>query len=872
MTATSPSLDSVASTTVSRRVVERLRQRVGLLSIGMLVAVCASALRPSASAPDRRQAVVEILQQRGFAATADDVVFMDGPRGVMSSAFSSARLLVRASAPGPDGVDPEQPNDIFLLEAKLSPGGALLDLSAAHNLSETTGADETRPVMVGDRAVYASNSGIEGAPSVVTILDFSGQPPLDWPLVSRAQNAITNWQQTGRLRGVGRKTYVVQGNGEVSVARESGEVVVATGAQRVVLPLADQGAALPGWITLDASEVAQPGNLVTWAVDRVRFEVGDENMQAFKQVFFEAKDFFDRNREELTGATAEADIADDMGEDLGAPRREIAADPDLGWPPAPLEPWVTPALPGEGQWNAKEDPAFFRSQPNLPPTFLTTFIRSDKGRKTTRVYIALWDPRQVELHMMAGTVEPKGATGKAGPGLIPRTPEMMKRVVAATNAGFQALHGEFGMMADGVVYLPPKPFAATVMRLRDGSTAFGTWPRDPTVPDQVVSYRQNMTVMVQDEQFNPYNRTWWGGTVPGSEDKTHTVRTGICLTKERFVAYFYGADLSPEALAQSMIQARCSYGLALDMNAGHSGMEFYRVAPSGELPTLSRGLETSWEAEGNVPDMPGWEFRSKRLIKGMGLMNFPRYIKREARDYFYLTLRHVLPGENLPAVLSPAPEGDGVWRVKGLPQHGFPYALAISDVHPDKNDASKAFRVLALDPRTLSGPSKGEDKKTVLTLDAGSSGEHSLWLTGDSFALAPAAPDKSSLRLLSGSPKVGTGAALVCVHPESHFAYYAEASDAKAGKQTDLGAIAALMTSIGCNDQLALAAPLALTLGDGTDLAGQAAHPPRAPSSVRLVRRQAPAGVRFFEDTPIVPRDEWYRLQAQRVRYFKKHD
>ena len=26
-------------------------------------------------------------------------------------------------------------------------------------------------------------------------------------------------------------------------------------------------------------------------------------------------------------------------------------------------------------------------------------------------------------------------------------------------------------------------------------------------------------------------------------------------------------------------------------------------------------------------------------------MNFPRYIKREGRDYFYLTLRYVLPGE-----------------------------------------------------------------------------------------------------------------------------------------------------------------------------------------------------------------------------------
>ena len=33
---------------------------------------------------------------------------------------------------------------------------------------------------------------------------------------------------------------------------------------------------------------------------------------------------------------------------------------------------------------------------------------------------------------------------------------------------------------------------------------------------------------------------------------------------------------------------------------------------------------------------------------------------------------------------------------------------------------------------------------------------------------------------------------------------------------------------------------------------------------------QAPGGRRFFEDTPVVKRDEWYKLQQHRVRYFKK--
>ncbi len=42
-----------------------------------------------------------------------------------------------------------------------------------------------------------------------------------------------------------------------------------------------------------------------------------------------------------------------------------------------------------------------------PPAFLTHVHPHRSPRKATRVYISLWDPRQVELHMMAGTVEPK---------------------------------------------------------------------------------------------------------------------------------------------------------------------------------------------------------------------------------------------------------------------------------------------------------------------------------------------------------------------------------------------------------------------------------------------------------------------------------
>jgi hypothetical protein len=874
-----------------RRLGRSLKARVGLVVVSGLVAAAVAAREGSRAKGDRRDALAADLREDGYRLEPKDVVFLDGARNAVSAAVRPARALVAASRG-------EEPSDLYLVETRLSPAGVLLSVEEVHNLTGTTGAEEVGAVVIGDRAFYVAKSLVPGAPTTIGVLDLAGETlPREFSRSERAQTAVTAWQETGRFAGIGKRTVVVDGEGAVSIAALGGKLEVIRGADKAVVDLDAKTLVLPAWLHLDDAEVARPGNVTTWAVDRVRASpwFGDDGMQALKQVAFTALDFVLRNKEQMTGDTGAEGIAEDLGQEgeLGAPKQKMLANPDLGWPPPPLEPWVTPALPGEGEWNAKDDDGFFRSQPNLPPVFLTTFVRSDRSRKATRVYVALWDPRRVELDMMAGSVEPKSATGKAGPGTIPRTPEMMKRVVGATNAGFQALHGEYGMMSDGVVYLPPKPYAATVAATRDGSTVFGSWPESPAIPDEIKSYRQNMSVMVEDEKFNPFGRTWWGGTVPGAEDKTHTVRTGMCLTKESFVAYFYGADLSPDALAQAMIQARCSYGLALDMNAGHSGMEFYKVAPTAELGSLERPLQKDWEAEGEVPGMDGWSYRSRRLIRGMGLMNFPRYIKREARDFFFLALRHNLPGENIAVVAKDPFEGEGAWTTKGLPQHGFPYAVATSIVRPDADLPDFKVRVLAVDPHAVAGPgskSLAKDAGVVLAIEAAASGDRSLVLSAGAFAVTDKgeAPPAGSLVLARGGADGEPLVAAFGVGDESGFAYYVEpvagpaapkADDADAGAAPapalgpkESKAIVELLGRLGCSQHVSLAIRPALALGGDTALEGGAVHPPRGSRVATLQRAHAPGGGRIFRDTPIVSKDVWYPLQQKRVRYFKKHD
>ncbi|HVK69994.1 MAG TPA: hypothetical protein VM694_36325 [Polyangium sp.] len=850
---------------------------------------------PNLGAKDRSTALASALASQGLVVAADDVTWIDPPRGVWGALGAKSRAVVRA-APAQG-----EPNDLFLVHAELSPEGVLLDVGGAFNLTETSGADELRPAVRGERLAYVSSPLIAGSHPTVHVFDLSGQALATegWTRVERLQNALTNAQETGQLGGIGKRTFTLgegegEGKGEgeaqeadtkegeapardVRCALEEATLVVRDGTREARVPL-DGPATLPAWLSHESGEIARPGNVVTWSVDRVRDVIGDEAMQTIKAVAFAGLEVVMRQKENMGGEQAAADaIAEDLGQTtLEAPTRTMPTDPEIGWPPAPLDPWVTPALPGEGQWNPQDKDPFIRRIEGLPPAFVTTYIRPDRSRKTTRVFIVVWDPRQVELHMMAGTVEPKGATGEAGPGFIPRDPAVLERVVAASNAGFQALHGEFGMMADGVVYLPPKPYGATVAVLRDGSTAFGSWPEDQSIPPNVLSYRQNMTVMVLDEKFNPYNRTWWGGTPPGWADKTHTVRTGICLTKEKFVAYFYGADLGPEGLAQSMIQTRCSYGIALDMNAGHSGLEFYKVAAEGEMDPLGRPLQYDWESEGTVSGIDGWKFRGRRFIRGMGLMNFPRYIKREARDYFYMTLRHVLPGAGLAPVAQPPVEGEGQWRVKGLPQHGFPYALATTEVRIDAARPDRKARVVKIDPRTVAAAKASTQSaaKTVAMLDAGTAdagaGAASLWASAGAFAIDAEAPVEGAVRLATGAPNAAVAAAAVGVNDKDGMLLYVELMTPADASAADAKALDTLLKNAGCSTRLLLAKPLTLALGGDTDLAGTAVHPPQGPTAVRLTRADAPGGRRFLEDTPIVPMSTWYPLQQKRIRYFKK--
>jgi hypothetical protein len=812
--------------------------------------------------PDPARSLVLALRKLGMSAEPSQVLFLPDqtPRGAVTRHERAVALVRR----------PGELADVYLVNSRRTPDGTLLEITSTFNLTDTSAADEQGLIVHGERAAWAVTQGNKVHAVYLANLDTEPRPSgPEWTRARRVQNAVTNLQDTGQLTGVGRRSFRLNPPAlRVALGLTREALLIDADARRVRIPLAAGATSTDPRALEQTPRKARPGNFVTWAVDRVRQLpwFGDRNMQLLKAVAFQATDELDQIVSTVSGGDAMEAVAEELGTLYKSPTSDVT-DPETGWPPPPLQPMISPSLKGEGKWVRFENDPFVGKNPGAPAPFVFTFIRTDRKHIYSQIFVTLWDPRQVELHPVSGTVEPKSATGDTGTGEVPRRPQVMGRLLGALNGGFQAMHGEFGMMADRVVYLPPKPYAATVAELSDGSTGFGTWPETGAIPRDMLSFRQNMTPLVVDDAPNPYKRHWWGGVPPGWTQESRTVRSGICFTKEGFVGYFYGASIDPDVLALAMLRARCTYGIHLDMNAGHTGLELYRAAPKGKVPAINHPLDDMWEARGNVPGMDGWEFIGRRMFRLMALMNFPRYIGTEQRDFFYLTLRPTLPGEPVPSAVTPAEPGEGAWRVQGLEQHGWPPAIATTHVRPDAARPTTTVGLIKLDPRLVRAPSPGEAgagriiefRTPIAARDMSSALWHSAQF---GFQIAREPPEPHATRITFGyaaAEKQAIGASAALGIDAQGMLIYARLTD---GEQpgSDGALLRSLLGSLGCETTLFLPGAL------GAELAPPGAEAPvRAPGSgVVLVRGQGPGAKRIFTETPIVGPKRWAPIQTRR--------
>ncbi|MGH7329485.1 MAG: hypothetical protein ACREJX_14155, partial [Polyangiaceae bacterium] len=118
-------------------------------------------------APNRSAALCEALASRDLKCDAEDVTWLAGASGIRGAVFGNARALVRAEIG-------DEPHDLYLVDARLSPEGMVLAVGDDWRLTPTNGVDESAPIVRGNFVAYTTS--VDGIVTAVHALDLSGKP------------------------------------------------------------------------------------------------------------------------------------------------------------------------------------------------------------------------------------------------------------------------------------------------------------------------------------------------------------------------------------------------------------------------------------------------------------------------------------------------------------------------------------------------------------------------------------------------------------------------------------------------------------------------------------------------------------------------
>ncbi len=594
-----------------------IKQRAAIAALAALVAlgIHLSTARPP---PRTLAGLAQMLgQAAGGVVSPKDIAWEPSP-GFLEETFVGRRVLFLA-APRPGN-----PRDLYRARVRVTLAGQPVSVEQIRNITQTPIGDDVGLQVRGDHAVFATVA--YGRIQGITTLDLSGIHSDNRPhdLFNRLLLAVTEFQQTGSLAGLGRTDIVLDVPARhARLVLEPPLLHIGLGerARNLVYDLEQRTlrAASGGqpYAARAVRQVHPPKPLILWGVDTVRAEVGPAPITWLEDKVFGAQDTFKRATFKLFSSKAASALRTGRVPELDASKMTAGT-----WPPPPIPSLWKEQKPGEGQWKPVDYP-WLTPLPHTaagshpPAYFYRTFIRPDIKRPYSEVVIVAMDMRQLQLGMQAGFEDPKPLTGPPGDGRLPRDPATQSRVVATFNGAFKTEHGKYGMMVDHRVLLPPIKGAATVVVTNAGNTGLGSWPQTENIPSNLVSFRQNLDPLVEDGKVNPTGRYIWGWQLAGTSVMTQ--RTALCVTPSGYLYYAWAKAIDGPTLGKALQQAGCSYGIHLDMNPAHSGFVFTDLRAHHER-----------------------DYKLKKLDPGM-VIPATKFVRWSPKDFFYMMVRDPVP-------------------------------------------------------------------------------------------------------------------------------------------------------------------------------------------------------------------------------------
>ncbi len=350
------------------------------------------------------------------------------------------------------------------------------------------------------------------------------------------------------------------------------------------------------------SQVANGNSLFIRLVEGVRQYFGSGIVAAIEDAYYNLADSVQRIYYHTTGQRAQTPSLA-----VVRPKAVQASVEAAALPKNIVLPQSWPKAAGEGVW-----------QPVGPlvgghPAMEETFLHPDPQRPWATSYLVWIDPRALAVHYETGLSEPVSASGVHGSGMLPTDPAVASHVVAAFNAGFKSESTNFGAMMDGETLDPPVAGVATFAIYQGGQVALGAWG-SRTVPKKgLVSFRQNLPLIVDHGQLSPLlgDPQAWGVVVGNS---TYVWRSGLGITPAGDLVYAAGNPLSAYTLADTLVAAGAVRAMQLDINSYWITFNFYR-----------------WVAQGSGGYLVGTKL-TPAIERPAN-----RYLTPDTRDFFYLT-------------------------------------------------------------------------------------------------------------------------------------------------------------------------------------------------------------------------------------------
>jgi hypothetical protein len=269
---------------------------------------------------------------------------------------------------------------------------------------------------------------------------------------------------------------------------------------------------------------------------------------------------------------------------------------------------------GDGVWIPVADPV----APDEDPVMWKSVVHPDPRRGFAAVAIVAIDFQRANLRLVAGTREPESTTVPEDrrPGIVP--PNEASDLIAAFNGGFKAMHGHYGMMLGGEVYLPPRNLACTIALYPD-SIRIRSWRAVRDTEAQMTAYRQAPRCLIEQGKLNPAlseaNRDW-GATVSG---ETIIRRSALGIDESgRVLFYGIGEAVTSQSIARAMKAAGAHDAAQLDVNHSYPRFLFFAKARIGDPPYAASSL---------IPDV---SFKPAEYV-----------IDPSPRDFFYVVRRRI---------------------------------------------------------------------------------------------------------------------------------------------------------------------------------------------------------------------------------------